>query len=77
MTRIPRNLKPKVLEPNFNKMVKKINPLRENSIKNPVLEKSPTRDFFYDYSTEINGYFTKREAKTGRILEVFQIMFPR
>ena len=77
MTRIPRNVKPTVNKSNFQKVVKKINPLREKTIKKSSLEKSPARDFFYDYSTEVEGYFTKREAKTGRILEVFQVMFPR
>lgn len=77
MTRIPRNVKPTVNNSNLQKVVKKINPLRENTIKKSSLEKSPARDFFYDYSTEVEGYFTKKEAKTGRVVEVFPLMFPR
>ena len=77
MTRIPRNVKPKVIKPLENIVNKKINPVAEKTIKPSSLERTPVRDFFFDYSTESSGYFTKKEAKTGRVLEVFPLMFPR
>ena len=77
MTRIPRYIKPKAQPLKPNKIIKKINPVSENFIKSSKLEKSPLKDYFYDYSTETKGYFTKRESKTGKLIEVFPLMFPR
>ena len=50
MTRIPRNVKPKVFTPSKNcKITKKINPVVEKLVKPAKLEKTPMEDiFFYD-----------------------------
>ena len=54
MTRIPRNVKPKVFIPIKNhKITKKINPVVENLVKPAKLEKTPMEDvFFYDAFTD-------------------------
>ena len=76
MNRIPKSFKPKTFKPSKIKFVKP-NPVTENtSIKNRNLERMPQRDYL-DFSTEELGYFTRREKKTGKILEVINIIFPR
>lgn len=76
MTRIPRNTKPKVFDTSSLKKIKKMNPVKERTIKGPSkLERTPSKTYF-DYSTEENGYFTRRDAQ-GRVLEVFELMFRR
>ena len=54
MNRIPRNVKPKVLNPSKNgKVIKKINPVAEKLIKPSKLEKTPMKDsFFYEVFDE-------------------------
>ena len=54
MTRIPRNVKPKVFTPSKNcKITKKINPVVEKLVKPSKLEKTPMNDsFFYEVFDE-------------------------
>ena len=76
MNRIPKNIKQKAFKPNKIKF-KKPNPVVENTIKEgQKLERSPRKDYF-DFSTEELGYFTRRDSKTNKILEIFETIFPR
>ena len=76
MNRIPKNIKPRIHKPNKIKL-QKPNPVIENTVKKGQnLEKSPSKDYF-DFSTEEKGYFTRRDSKTNKILDVIYTRFPR
>ena len=76
MNRIPKNVKPKILKSQKIK-IQKPNPVLENTIKNGEnLERTPNKDYL-DFSTEELGYFTRRDKKTNKILEVIYTVFPR
>ena len=77
MTSIPQNLKPKTSISNLKKFLSKVKFIKQEQIKPSKLERTPIKDYFFDYSTESKGYFVKRESRTGKIIEVFPLMFPR
>ncbi len=77
MNRIPKNFKTKVFNPSRLKQIKKPNPIAETTVnKFKKFEKTPAKDYL-DFSTEELGYFTRRDSKTNKVLEVFETFFPR
>lgn len=76
MTKISPKAKTNILK-QINNGFKKTKPISCKSANTSKLERTPLKDYFFDYSTEAEGFFTKKETKTGRILEVFPLMFPR
>ena len=76
MNKISKNFKINSLKNSVIKNVKVTEVPKSTIKKTSNLERIPVNDYF-DFSTEELGYFTRREKKTGKILEVINIIFPR